>query len=298
MTLNQILYFHRAATLEHFNLAAESLHISEPSLSRSIASLEQELGTALFEKKGRNVSLTKAGQLFLEQATIILDDISTARIRMHEYTNSGGQVVIAYVAPLAHWFLPSLIKHFKQSVDNRNIQFHFYEGYTDENIKGLREKKYDLAFGSSKEDESDIVFIPILKQEMVVLLPKDHPMANEKYIDHTIFSKYPVLCYDPTSGLGKTTVNYFKEYNVNPNVASTFPDEESLAAFVADGFGIALASDSKPIYREDIVVKHLIPEEQFMHTIYMAYLKYAVQMPSVRKMIEYVKQQAEMTRAI
>lgn len=140
MTLNQILYFHRAATLEHFNLAAESLHISEPSLSRSISSLEQELGTSLFEKKGRNVSLTKAGRLFLEQATIILNDISTARMRMHEFTESGGHVVIAYVAPLAHWFLPSLVKHFKQSVDNRNIQFNFYEGYTDANIKGLREK--------------------------------------------------------------------------------------------------------------------------------------------------------------
>lgn len=292
MTLNQILYFHRAATLEHFNLAAESLHISEPSLSRSISSLEQELGTSLFEKKGRNVSLTKAGRLFLEQATIILNDISTARMRMHEFTESGGHVVIAYVAPLAHWFLPSLVKHFKQSVDNRNIQFNFYEGYTDENIKGLREKKYDLVFGSSKEDQPDVTFIPILKQEMVVLLPKDHPMVNEKYLDHTIFSKYPVLCYDPKTGLGKTTVNYFKEYNIHPNITSTFPDEDSLAAFVADGFGIALASDSKPIYRDDIVIKRLIPEEQFMHTIYMAYLKHAVQMPAVRKMIEYVKTNA------
>lgn len=64
MTLNQLLYFYKAAELEHFNLAADHLHISEPSLSRSIRSLEQELGVSLFEKRGRNITLTKAGQIF------------------------------------------------------------------------------------------------------------------------------------------------------------------------------------------------------------------------------------------
>ena len=67
MTLNQILYFRKVARLENYHQAAEELYISQPSLSRSMASLESELGVALFEKKGRGVTLTKAGKLFLEQ---------------------------------------------------------------------------------------------------------------------------------------------------------------------------------------------------------------------------------------
>jgi len=63
MTLNQILYFQKVARLENYHQAAEELYISQPSLSRSMAVLESELGVALFEKKGRGVTLTKAGQL-------------------------------------------------------------------------------------------------------------------------------------------------------------------------------------------------------------------------------------------
>ena len=61
MTLNQILYFQKVAQYENYHLAADELYISQPSLSRSMASLENELGVALFEKAGRVVNLTKAG---------------------------------------------------------------------------------------------------------------------------------------------------------------------------------------------------------------------------------------------
>ena len=56
MTLNQLGYFYQAAVLQHFNQAAEKMNISEPSLSRSISALEDELGVTLFEKRGRKVS--------------------------------------------------------------------------------------------------------------------------------------------------------------------------------------------------------------------------------------------------
>ena len=68
MTLNQILYFQTVARHQHFRLAAAELSISQPSLSRSIAALEEELGIILFERKGRTVTLTKYGKLFLEHA--------------------------------------------------------------------------------------------------------------------------------------------------------------------------------------------------------------------------------------
>ena len=62
MTLNQMIYFQTIAKHEHFRLAATELNLSQPSLSRSIATLEDELGVILFERKGRNVALTKSGK--------------------------------------------------------------------------------------------------------------------------------------------------------------------------------------------------------------------------------------------
>ncbi|WP_302112768.1 LysR family transcriptional regulator [uncultured Clostridium sp.] len=78
MTLNQILYFQKIANLENYHQAAEELYISQPSLSRSMASLENELGVTLFEKEGRGVTLTKAGRMFLEYADRILTDCHIA----------------------------------------------------------------------------------------------------------------------------------------------------------------------------------------------------------------------------
>ena len=80
MTLNQILYFQTVARHQHFRLAAAELSISQPSLSRSIAVLEEELGIILFERKGRTVTLTKYGKLFLEHADRILDEVRLINI--------------------------------------------------------------------------------------------------------------------------------------------------------------------------------------------------------------------------
>lgn len=76
MNLNQLQYFVVLARYEHYTKAAEELEISQPSLSHAMTTLERELGTRLFQKKGRNVVLTKYGRMFreyVEEALKILD---------------------------------------------------------------------------------------------------------------------------------------------------------------------------------------------------------------------------------
>ena len=77
MTLNQLLYFQTISKYQHFRKAAEKLNLSQPSLSRSIASLEDELGIVLFERQGRNIRLTKYGRIFLEHTDRILQEVDT-----------------------------------------------------------------------------------------------------------------------------------------------------------------------------------------------------------------------------
>lgn len=73
MNLNHLQYFVKLAHLEHYTKAAKDLDITQPSLSHAISSLEEELGTKLFEKQGRNVSLTKYGKIFLKYVEKSLD---------------------------------------------------------------------------------------------------------------------------------------------------------------------------------------------------------------------------------
>lgn len=289
MTLNQLNYFYQAAILQHFNQAAEKLNISEPSLSRSISTLESELGLLLFEKRGRNVVLTKAGEIFLEYAAQILDDVKRAENKMHQLITDGGQINIAYVSPLAREYIPNIVSNFLSLEQNKNITFNFSQDVTDVNIDGLKKGNYDLIFGSYNENEPNIEFVPITRQEIVAILPVGHPLTGKKAISASDFAKYQVLCYIKHSGLGKSTRNFFSEHGITPNIICESPDENGIASLVAKGFGIALIADVDAIHREGICIRPLIPGQSFYHTVYMGYVRGKYQLPAVHRFIAFVK---------
>ena len=82
MTLNQLNYFCRLAETEHYGQAAKALYISQPSLSKAMAMLERELGVSLFERRGRNVMLTRAGHAFYDHIKPAIGQIDSARALM------------------------------------------------------------------------------------------------------------------------------------------------------------------------------------------------------------------------
>lgn len=289
MTLNQLGYFYQAAVLQHFNQAAEKMNISEPSLSRSISSLEDELGVTLFEKRGRNVILTKAGEIFLEHAMQILDDVKRAENKMHHLATDGGHIDIAYVSPLAREYIPRTVRNFLSLEQNKNITFNFNQDITSVNIEGLKKGAYDLIFGSYSANEPNIEFVPIIKQEIVAILPAGHPLSRKEALQAADFADYQVLGYNRHSGLGKYTRSFFKEHGIAPNFICESPDENGIASLVAQGFGIALVADVDTIYRDEICIRPLISSESFSHTVYMGYMRGKYQLPAVQRFIAFVR---------
>lgn len=289
MTLNQLQYFYQAAKTQHFNHAADNLSISQPSLSRAIAALENELGVILFERMGRNVSLTKAGQIFLEQTEKILEDISVAERKMHQLAASGGEISIAYVFPLSSSFIPSAARQFVKLEENQGITFNFFQGLTSENIAGLKSGKYDIIFGTRDSSEMSIRFLPVLHQDMVVIMPSGHELAEREFIEAQDFDHYPVLTYDRTSGLGKETRTFFRRYGVHPKIICESPDENGIASLVSEGFGIALVADIGYRNFDKLCLKPLSPKQDFSHTVYMGYLAGKYQIPAVSRFITFIQ---------
>ena len=243
MTLNQILYFQTVARHQHFRLAAAELSISQPSLSRSIAALEEELGIILFERKGRTVTLTKYGKLFLEHADRILDEVRLAQKHMKKLSGNAGHVDIGYVFPLAAHYIPHTVRRFLSTQKNKDVTFNFHQSHTGEMIHGLKNEKYDVIFGSYVEDEPDIQFVPILNQEMIIITPVGHPLSKKEQVSIHDLEHYPLIGYDRTSGLGRFTSRTYTSYTLHPNIICESPDENAIASLVAEDFGIALVAD-------------------------------------------------------
>ena len=290
MTLNQLLYFQTVARYQHFRLAAASLNISQPSLSRSIANLEEELGIILFERKGRTVTLTKYGRLFLEHANRILTDVQLAEKQMKKLSGNAGHVDIAYVFPLAAQYIPPTVRRFLAKSSNETISFNFHQTYTREMVSGLKAERYDVIFGSYVENEPDIQFVPILKQEMIIITPLGHPLAQKKDPGLKDLVKYPVMGYDKTSGLGQFTNRTYSSYGLTPNIVCESPDENAIASLVAEDFGIALVADVDILDHFPLEKLHLT-DVSLSHTVYMAYLKDHYQIPAVKNFISFIKKE-------
>lgn len=289
MNLNQLYYFKTIAKLQHFRLASQELNISQPSLSYSMSSLEDELGTCLFEKQGRNVVLTKYGKVFLEYVEKSLSILELGQEKVKRLTSStNGNIDIAYVFPLAPSYIPKTARNFLDIKDNSKISFTFRQGVTSEIINGLKSSKYDLGFCSYVENEPDILFEPILKQELIVIAHPDHPLSKLDSIELKEIEPYPIIAYDRGSGLGKLISNIFKDIGLNPNIAFEGEDENAVSGLVAENFGIAVVAKNSQL--SSVNVKQItISNPIYNRYIYLAYVKDRYLTPATIKFIDYVK---------
>ena len=294
MNLYHLRYFATLAHLEHYTKAAEILSITQPSLSHAIASLEKELGVKLFEEDGRNVVLTKCGQAFLidvEQALDMLDS-SVNKLQM---TGLGeGRIDIAELRVLSSTVVPNFVKGFLDSSSNKKIDFYFHSstGLTSDMIQGLKERKYDIAFCSKMDNEPLIEFTPVAKQELVLIVPKEHPLEGKTSIDLKESLAYPHIVFSKRSGLRQVIDKLFEKCGGYPEIAYSMEEDQGVAGLVGAGFGIAVVP-KMPIlsYMPVSIIEIVTPSWERL--FYMATLKNVYQAPVVMNFKKYVTEHAE-----
>ena len=290
MTLNQIYYFQTVARYENYRKAAEELYISQPSLSRSIASLESELGVLLFEKNGRGVNLTKGGKLFLEYADRIIDECEIAKNKMKEMASDGGKIDIGYVFQLASHYIPHNVRDFLNKKENKNVTFNFFQNHTSAIAKKVRSGELDVGFGGYI-DKEEFEFFPVLSEEMVLITPKGHELESHKKVSIQELRNYPVIGYDRESWLGNYTKQLYRRLAFQPNIVVECPDEHSIVALVSEDFGVALVPAIEEI-NENRVNIHRFDDIELMHHTFMFWMRDRYQLPAVERFIKYMKQKA------
>ncbi len=291
MNLSQLYYFVALAKTEHYCKAAEMLAITQPSLSHAIANLEEELGTSLFEKRGRNVALTKYGKVFLEYAAESLQ-ILEAGIKKTRAMNGAhtGIIDLGYIFTLGIEFVPRMVRGFLAEHPELDVDFRFTVGNTQEIIRGLKEEKYDVAFCSRKEKEQQVSFTPVAEENLVVVVPKRHPLAEMESITLAEAAPYPQIFFTQSSGLRPTIEKLFAKAKSTPNIAYEIEEDSAMAGLVAKDFGIAVMPEV-PILKYLDVKTLRITDPVIERFIYMAQVKGRYQPPVVKKFISYVQEQ-------
>ena len=253
MNLYHLRYFVTLAHMEHYTRAADLLAITQPSLSHAISSLESELGVKLFKKNGRNVTLTKYGKSFLTDAEDILQKLDSSVGNLQLAGKGEGRIDFA---------------------------LHCDKVITNEILKGIKEQKYDIGFCSKINDEPLIEFIPVAKQDLVVIVPPDHPLASKSEIHLEETLEYKQIIYKSGSGLRHIIDHLFDQIGAYPDVSYEIAEDHVVAGFVANGFGIAVAPDIPIIHSLNLKVLPLV-SPTWQRNFYMATLKDAYHPPVV-----------------
>ena len=292
MTLNQLHYFQTVARTENFRAAAEELYISQPSLSRSIDSLEKELGVMLFERTGRGISLTKSGRLFLDYVNRIIEECDIAVYKMKELSSSGGRIDIGYVFPLANYYIPHKVRTFLDTPGNESVTFGFTQNRTSSIIRDIKKGLLDVGFCAYAEGEEDLEFVPILRQEMVIITAMDHPLAEKEELSIRELENYPVIGYDRILGLGGYTNRLYRNLGIKPDIICECSDENAIQALVREKFGIALVAMVNVLAKANIKI-HRVSDVDLVHYVNMVWLRNHYQMPAIRRFIDFMKETSD-----
>lgn len=240
MNLDHLRYFVRLAEVRHYTRAAEQLGISQPSLSHAINQIEAELGVPLFEKSGRNTTLTRFGEEFLECAEHSLSILDAGIETLQRYGRGEGVVRLGFLRTLGINYIPQLTSDFLKADPDCNVQFSFHSGLSSELLEDLIQRKYDFVFCSEPDPALGLNAVAVDSQELVVIVPKDHPLAERESINLAETLPYPAVCFAEGSGLRKIVDRMYDAVGGKPASVVETEEDEVIAGLVSSGFGTAV----------------------------------------------------------
>ena len=253
MNLDYLRYFVKLAQVGHYTRASEQLNISQPSLSHAVRQLEEELGVPLFERQGRNTQLTQFGEEFLDCAVRTLATLDEGVISLRRKAKGEGLIRLGFLRVLGTDYVPRLAARFLAARPDRQIQFTFHSGRTQELLEGLADRRYDLVFCSHPAPELGLTAVPVRAQELVLIVPPGHPLAGRAGVSLAEAAPYPMVCFSRDSGLRAVVDELFDALGVRPQVAWETEEDQVVAGLVAQGFGIAVVPEMDVLHQLDLV---------------------------------------------
>lgn len=242
MMIKQLICFVEVCKTLHFTEASKNLHISQPSLSYSIKQLEDELGVELFVRDGKTILLSEYGKVFKTYADSAISILEQGKSKMKELSTPDIlNVNMGYVYSTGSNLVPNIIENFYSYSGSRSVNFDLKMGTSPEIINNVIEGKSDFGVVPLlNKNIENISFIEIDSQELFLIVNKNHPLSNKKYveIDDIDDEKLVVLYQD--SDLFKLTIKLFEDNSLEPNVMFYVDELNSMAAFVSVNMGVGI----------------------------------------------------------
>lgn len=240
LTLRQLQIFVVAARHLSYARAAEELHLTPPAVSMQLKQLEDNVGLPLFERMGRGVALTGAGELLVHHALRILGEIKDAEASLQALAGAEtGQISVGLVST-AKYFMPRLLAKFAQAHPGIDVQFSV--GNREALLQKLQDNAIDLAIMGRIPVEIDAHGEPMARHPYILVAPADHPLRTARRFELHELRKETFLLREEGSGSRRVAEEMFKNHLFTPTRTISMGSNETIKQAVMAGMGISLLS--------------------------------------------------------
>jgi DNA-binding transcriptional LysR family regulator len=273
MDFDQLHTFLEIVRLKSFSKAAQTCYRTQPAISAQIRQLEQELKTELFERFGSRISLTTAGRVFAGYAEQILDQRRRAQDEINELERvPRGELVIAANEATCIYVLPQVFSEYKKQFPG--VQLQVDRSYGARVVEAVMENTADFGLTQLPIQEKRVEVVNIYKDEIRVILPAKHPLADRASL--TPDDVVPYLLLLPKSGTTRARLNAWLEtVEDRIQVSMELDSTEMMKRFAMAGLGLSFLAASN--CREEIAAGKLralsLAPEPMMRRLGLIYRK-------------------------
>ncbi|WP_196051460.1 LysR family transcriptional regulator [Clostridium butyricum] len=288
MTFEQLKYF--IAIVEngtYFN-ASESLHISQSNLSKQIIKLEKELNIDLFDRRLRSASLTDAGRLFYNDATILINQYNIALNNISNYKKFNDEKLHIGTLPIqTQYNLTSIFNEFKK--DNPEINLTIDEVEDEKLLEGIKMDEYHIILARENMLNPKYYDIyPIAKDELVVVLPLGHKLSKCSQLNFNQLSGENFILMNPYTYIYQLCMNIIEEYSISANVVRTARTESIIGAVALnEGISLLPKKNIEIFHHKNLVTVPL--NHNIELSVIAAKKKTRANTPALNKLIKFIE---------
>jgi len=237
MELQQLRYFLAVSKHRNFTRAAEACHVSQPALSIQVKKLEDELGGPLFHRQARRIILTDIGHRLLGRAESLLREHQSTLDEIKDVLETGGVCRFGAILTIAPYLVPYMVGHTEGTA---MPAFHMEENFTEVLLGKLLDGGLDFALMSSPVEEPRLLVKVIAKESFVLVMPKDHRLAQWERVPFKEALSEPFMPLSPIHCAGRQVCDFYGEWKPEGNAVFESAQIETILKLVEQGQGVTL----------------------------------------------------------
>jgi DNA-binding transcriptional LysR family regulator len=241
ITFRQLRVFAEVARHSSMARAAEQLHLTPPAISMQIKEIESQVGLPLFDRHGRTVSLSTAGEYFLVHARRLLIALKDADDAMARFRKVEAGLLNLGLVSTAKYFVPRLLTRFRE--EHPGVELRLRVGANRDELAALLQRgEVDLAIMGRPPKEMATRAEPFAAHPHVFVAPPGHAILAIDKPAVSALADWPMIVREPASGTRSLMDRFFADHHVQPRVAMEMSSNETIKQAVMAGMGLSFLS--------------------------------------------------------